>query len=131
MPQDEGGGVPPRLRGIARDQFAVLCSNPGCAAFRVILPAPSRPRVSSFVPQRADCCMICHEEGPNIATLCCGAAVHLNCMAKWLADAPQPSCIRSYLRTQLRMCARPSALKLIFLSSSAPRSAARPIPSYP
>jgi fido (protein-threonine AMPylation protein) len=43
--------------------------------------------------QRASNCMICHEERPNIATLCCGAAVHLNCMAKWLADAPQPACI--------------------------------------
>ena len=43
--------------------------------------------------QRANNCMICHEERPNIATLCCGAAVHLNCMAKWLADAPQPACI--------------------------------------
>jgi len=38
--------------------------------------------------------MICHESEPNIATLCCGAAVHLNCMAKWLADAPHPSCIK-------------------------------------
>ena len=43
--------------------------------------------------QRSDPCMICLETGPNIATLCCGAAVHLNCMAKWLADAEQPACI--------------------------------------
>ena len=43
--------------------------------------------------QRSDHCMICLETGPNIATLCCGAAVHLNCMAKWLADAEQPACI--------------------------------------
>ena len=38
-------------------------------------------------------CMICMEDHPNIATLCCGAAVHLNCMAKWLAEAPDPTCI--------------------------------------
>jgi hypothetical protein len=56
--------------------------------------------------------MICLERGPNIATLCCGAAVHLNCMcvsplgsvvsfcgpyalgrAMWLADAPHPTCV--------------------------------------
>jgi fido (protein-threonine AMPylation protein) len=31
-------------------------------------------------------CIICLEEKPNIATLCCGQAVHLNCMAEWLAN---------------------------------------------
>ena len=106
MPWEESEGAPSRLRGaLCGSQFPVLCSKPGCAALRVLLPAPSRPRTCSLVLQRADCCMICHEQGPNIATLCCGAAVHLNCMAKWLADAPQPSCIRSYLDTQLRMYA--------------------------
>ena len=29
-------------------------------------------------------CVICLEDGPNIATLCCGKAVHLNCLAEWL-----------------------------------------------
>ena len=29
-------------------------------------------------------CLICFEEKPNIATLCCGKAVHLNCIAEWL-----------------------------------------------
>mmetsp|Transcript_40632 Transcript_40632/g.46191 ORF Transcript_40632/g.46191 Transcript_40632/m.46191 type:complete len:753 (-) Transcript_40632:299-2557(-) len=31
-------------------------------------------------------CVICLSEGPNIATLCCGQGVHLNCIAEWLAN---------------------------------------------
>ena len=31
-------------------------------------------------------CLICFENNPNIATLCCGKAVHLNCMAEWLSQ---------------------------------------------
>ncbi|GKY91637.1 hypothetical protein MPSEU_000135600 [Mayamaea pseudoterrestris] len=31
-------------------------------------------------------CLICFDENPNIATLCCGKAVHLNCMAEWLSS---------------------------------------------
>jgi len=35
-------------------------------------------------------------EAPNVATLCCGVAAHLNCMSKWLATAEQrdgnPTC---------------------------------------
>jgi fido (protein-threonine AMPylation protein) len=30
-------------------------------------------------------CIICFDEKPNIATLCCGKAVHLNCIAEWLS----------------------------------------------
>lgn len=30
-------------------------------------------------------CMICLEERPNIATLCCGKPTHLNCIAEWLS----------------------------------------------
>ena len=30
-------------------------------------------------------CFICFDESPNIATLCCGKAVHLNCIAEWLS----------------------------------------------
>ena len=37
-------------------------------------------------------CGICLDENPNIATLCCGAPVHLNCLANWLTQAPNPSC---------------------------------------
>ena len=43
--------------------------------------------------KRDEACMICMEDVPNIATLCCGAAVHLNCMGKWLAEAPDPTCV--------------------------------------
>ena len=38
-------------------------------------------------------CFICLEDKPNIATLCCGKAVHFNCMAKWLRqNASCPQC---------------------------------------
>jgi len=38
-------------------------------------------------------CLICLEEGPNIATLCCGNAVHLNCIAEWLSGKNScPNC---------------------------------------
>lgn len=29
-------------------------------------------------------CIICFEDKPNIATLCCGKPIHLNCLAEWL-----------------------------------------------
>jgi fido (protein-threonine AMPylation protein) len=39
-----------------------------------------------FREQAADgSCLICFDNFPNVATLCCGKAVHLNCMAKWLS----------------------------------------------
>jgi fido (protein-threonine AMPylation protein) len=31
-------------------------------------------------------CQICFENEPNIATLCCGNAVHMNCIARWLSN---------------------------------------------
>lgn len=38
-------------------------------------------------------CIICFDEKPNIATLCCGRAVHLNCIAEWLsANSSCPQC---------------------------------------
>ncbi|KAG7364173.1 filamentation induced by cAMP protein fic [Nitzschia inconspicua] len=30
-------------------------------------------------------CIICFDDRPNIATLCCGKATHLNCIAEWLS----------------------------------------------
>jgi hypothetical protein len=36
-------------------------------------------------------CVICLDDKPNIATLCCGQAVHLNCIAEWLSN--QQSCV--------------------------------------
>jgi Fic/DOC family len=41
----------------------------------------------------AGTCLICFEDHPNIATLCCGKAAHLNCMAEWLSsNASCPQC---------------------------------------
>jgi len=34
----------------------------------------------------AGSCLICMDDDPNIATLCCGKAVHINCMATWLSN---------------------------------------------
>ena len=31
-------------------------------------------------------CLICFDDKPNIATLCCGRAVHINCLAQWLSS---------------------------------------------
>jgi hypothetical protein len=31
-------------------------------------------------------CLICLDDNPNIATLCCGKATHLNCIAEWLSN---------------------------------------------
>ncbi|KAL3944139.1 MAG: hypothetical protein SGBAC_001786 [Bacillariaceae sp.] len=31
-------------------------------------------------------CVICLDDNPNIATLCCGQGVHLNCVADWLSN---------------------------------------------
>lgn len=45
-------------------------------------------RIARQVRQRSaqGQCIICLENNPNIATLCCGQAVHLNCIAEWLAN---------------------------------------------
>ena len=34
----------------------------------------------------AGSCLICMDDDPNIATLCCGKAVHINRMATWLSN---------------------------------------------
>ena len=51
--------------------------------------------------ERAGTCLICFEENPNIATLCCGKAVHLNCVAQWISNcsvdqATCPNCRESF-----------------------------------
>ena len=43
---------------------------------------------------RARCCMVCLDEQPNVATLCCGAAVHLHCLSNWLSSAAVPTCVQ-------------------------------------
>ena len=42
-------------------------------------------------------CIICLDEKPNIATLCCGKAVHLNCIAEWLSGRNSCPVCRSEL----------------------------------
>jgi hypothetical protein len=39
-------------------------------------------------------CLICLEENPNIATLCCGAACHVNCLADWLSNGSASTCVQ-------------------------------------
>ena len=42
-------------------------------------------------------CFICLDDRPNIATLCCGKAVHFNCMAKWLKEKSScPQCRENF-----------------------------------
>lgn len=55
--------------------------------------AEEEDRVARRVRERAAAgqCVICLDEKPNIATLCCGQAVHLNCIAEWLAN--QTTCV--------------------------------------
>lgn len=36
-------------------------------------------------------CIICLDENPDVATLCCGQVVHMGCLAEWLSN--QGSCI--------------------------------------
>jgi hypothetical protein len=41
----------------------------------------------------ASTCLICFDDAPNVATLCCGKAVHFNCLAEWLlAKSSCPNC---------------------------------------
>jgi fido (protein-threonine AMPylation protein) len=51
----------------------------------------------------AGTCLICFDNSPNIATLCCGKAVHLNCMAQWLSNNSScPQCRASLPSVTLR-----------------------------
>ena len=51
----------------------------------------------------AGTCLICLEDSPNIATLCCGKAAHLNCMAQWLSNNSScPQCRASLPSVTLR-----------------------------
>lgn len=51
-------------------------------------------------------CMICLGPVPNIATLCCGAPVHLNCLAQWFGSGNEPKCVQC--RTPFPHLALPS-----------------------
>ncbi|CAK0844629.1 unnamed protein product, partial [Prorocentrum cordatum] len=37
-------------------------------------------------------CAICLDSQPDMMVLCCGAAFHFACMARWFAVAPDPAC---------------------------------------
>lgn len=53
-------------------------------------------------------CIICFDDKPNIATLCCGKAVHLNCIAEWLsANSSCPQCRGDLPSLPPRMRVRP------------------------
>ncbi len=41
----------------------------------------------------AGSCLICMDDNPNIATLCCGKAVHISCIVTWLSQKHEcPHC---------------------------------------
>jgi len=69
--------------------------------------AEEEARVARLARERAAAgqCVICLDEKPNIATLCCGQAVHLNCIAEWLAN--QTTCVSC--RAPLPQLLRPQA----------------------
>jgi fido (protein-threonine AMPylation protein) len=54
----------------------------------VLATEAAEARVSRRARERAaqGTCLICFDERPNIATLCCGKAMHLNCIAEWLGN---------------------------------------------
>jgi len=54
-------------------------------------------------------CIICFDEKPNIATLCCGKAVHLNCIAEWLGSNEScPFCRSTIPRLETTRTQRPA-----------------------
>jgi fido (protein-threonine AMPylation protein) len=57
-------------------------------------------------------CIICLEDRPNIATLCCGQAVHLNCLAEWLSTRNTCVMCRNALPRMNRPAAAPAAVVL-------------------
>ena len=57
----------------------------------------------------AGSCLICMDDNPNIATLCCGKAVHINCMATWLSNRLEcPHCRNTLPSLPQREPASPS-----------------------
>ena len=57
--------------------------------------------------ERAGTCLICFDDNPNIATLCCGKAVHLNCVAQWISSNTScPNCREQFPALSPRVRAR-------------------------
>lgn len=72
-----------------------------------LLSEEDEARASRLYRERAakETCMICFDDNPNIATLCCGKAIHLNCMAEWLSQrnsCPQCRGELPYLPARMR-----------------------------
>jgi hypothetical protein len=46
-------------------------------------------------------CIICLDDSPNIATLCCGKPVHFHCMGEWLSRSTASTCpqCRSHIQS--------------------------------
>jgi len=65
----------------------------------------------------AGTCLICMDENPNIATLCCGKAVHINCMATWLSNRLECPHCRAELPSLPQRQPAPPARVVLFSSS--------------
>jgi hypothetical protein len=66
----------------------------------------SEERVARKLRERAAAgsCLICSDSNPDIATLCCGKAFHLNCVAEWLSNNNScPQCRSELPRMPTRM----------------------------
>jgi hypothetical protein len=64
----------------------------------------------------AGSCIICLGEKPNVSLLCCGKAVHINCISKWLYDKTScPQC-----RGSMEKMERPPATLRDNLSNERP-----------
>jgi hypothetical protein len=63
--------------------------------------AHEEARIARQLRERAAAglCCICLEENPNILTICCGQAIHLNCLAEWLGTASNCVACRKPLPT--------------------------------
>jgi hypothetical protein len=63
--------------------------------------AHEEARIARRVRERAAAgqCVICLEDNPNILTICCGQAIHLNCLAEWLGTASNCVACRQALPT--------------------------------
>ena len=39
-------------------------------------------------------CIVCLEDEPDVRMCCCSASVHAKCLADWLRNAPEPTCMQ-------------------------------------
>jgi hypothetical protein len=69
--------------------------------------------------EAAGTCIICLDEKPNIATLCCGKAIHLQCLAIWLGGRNSCPVCRQQLPSIVRAAAPQVAAGAAAASNSA------------